>query len=197
MKNYLCINGKKTELTEKQLKQLGITIEPIATLDGDIAKIGNYEFIVLENDGIYASLLLKDTLGEDMIFGNTNDFRTSEVKKICDSFGEEIEELIGKGNLVKHTVGLMALDGLKDYGEIETKMSLLTVARYQEHIEIIEEHKLDKWWWLATAWSTPKHGYTTLVSCVSPNGRVYNNLSCDGIVGVRPFCIVKSNIFQS
>lgn len=32
MKNYLCINGKKTEITEKQLKQLGILIEPIATL---------------------------------------------------------------------------------------------------------------------------------------------------------------------
>lgn len=28
MENYICINGKKTALTEEQLKQLGLKIEP-------------------------------------------------------------------------------------------------------------------------------------------------------------------------
>ena len=35
LKNYLCVNGKKTELTKEQLRQLGIAKEPIATISPD------------------------------------------------------------------------------------------------------------------------------------------------------------------
>lgn len=199
MKNYLCIDGKKIELTQEQLQQLGVIKEPVASLsaDGKIAKIGEYEFIVLKNDGEKVEILLKETLGEDTTFGDTNDFRTSKVKKILDDFASEIEKLVGADNLLKHTVDLMALDGLKEYGKIEAKISLLTVVQVQEHVEILEEFKYDGWWWLATPWSTPKHGYKETVTCVAPSGYIRDGNCSYFNLGVRPFCVLKSSIFQS
>ena len=42
-KNYICINGHKTELTKEQLKQLGIITETCyLSDDGKIAHIGEY-----------------------------------------------------------------------------------------------------------------------------------------------------------
>lgn len=170
MKNYLVINGKKQELTEEQQRLLGIIQEPAhLSADGKIAKIGEYEFIVLKNDGERVELLLKGTLGEDTTFGDTNDFRTSKVKKILDEFAKEIEKLVGADNLLEHTVDLMALDGLKEYGTIKTKMSLLTVAQVQEYVETLDEFKCDGWYWLVTPWSTRKHGYSSTGTCVSPS----------------------------
>lgn len=199
MKNYICINGKKTELTEAQLQQFGFLNKPVASLseDGEIATIGGYEFIVLKKDDEKVELLLRDTLGEDVVFGKTNDFKTSNVRKILDKFAEEIEKLVGADNLLEHSVDLMALDGLKEYGSVNTKMSLLTLAQAQEHVETLDKYKLDKWWWLATPWSTPKHGYKETVTCVSPLGCVDFNLSSNSVSGVRPFCVLKSSIFES
>lgn len=199
MKNYLCINGKKTELTKEQKKLLGIVDEPMVSLseDGKIAKIGEYEFIVLGNDGETVGLLLKGTLGEDTVFGDTCDFKTSKVKDILDKFALEIEGLVGKDNLLEHTVDLTSLDGLKDYGSVNAKMSLFTAKQAAEYVETLDEFKYDGWWWLATPWSAPKHGYKEYVMCVSPLGFMGNDISGNDDYGVRPFCILKSNIFQS
>ena len=35
--NYLCINGKKTELTDDQMRQLGIT--PVKPVESEIARM--------------------------------------------------------------------------------------------------------------------------------------------------------------
>ena len=201
MENYLCINGKKFELTQEQLQQLGVVKEPEVSLstDGKIAKIGEYEFIVLKNNGEKVEVLLKETLGvdgEDTVFGDNNDFKTSKVKKILDKFAQEIEKLVGADNLLEHTVDLMALDGLKEYGTIKAKMSLLTVAQVWEHVDTLEEFKYAGWWWLATPCGTPKHGYRETVACVSPFGYVDGHDCGCYLIGVRPFCILKSSIFR-
>ena len=69
MKNYICINGKKSELTQEQLKQLGILKDKISMSDdGKIVSIGDYEFIVLKHDKTQGTveLLLKDFLCRKM-----------------------------------------------------------------------------------------------------------------------------------
>lgn len=43
MENYICINGKKTELTEEEMKQLGIEKEPI---DNFCVKIGEKNYYI-------------------------------------------------------------------------------------------------------------------------------------------------------
>lgn len=199
-KNYICINGKKTNLTEKQLKQLGLSIRPIATLsdNGEIAKIGEYEFIVLKNDGNQVHLLLKNTLCNMSFDSDCNNFAESNIREYLDEFADKLAELVGEDNIVEHTVDLTADDGLKCYGECDCRVSLLTAQMYRENVYTIDKFKIDKWWWLATAFSTPKHYCKTLVKCVSPNGGIYDiNCYYVGNIGVRPFCILKSNIFIS
>ena len=199
MKNYLCINGKKSELTKEQLKQLGIVVEPIASLskDGTIAKIGDYEFIVLKNDGNQVQLLLKDTLCDKSFDSDCNNFAQSDIREYLDKFADKLSEIVGEENIVEHTVDLTADDGLKCYGECDCRVSLLTAQMYRENVYTIDKFMIKKWWWLATAYSTPKHDCETWVKCVSPDGFIgLSNYGHDDN-GVRPFCILKSNIFVS
>lgn len=198
--SYLCINGKKTELTKEQLKQLGIIPETCyLSDDGKIAHIGEYEFIVIKTDDKLGttSLLMREMLGEEMKFGSNNDYRTSEIKKVLDEFSDEISDIIGKENLVEHLVDLTADDGLKCYGAIKAKMSLFTAQMVRENVDILDEFKLEEWWWTCTPYSTPKHEQSSWVKCVSPLGFINYDLSYYFRLCVRPFCIVKSSIFVS
>lgn len=200
----IIIDGKKITVTDEQMAQIkGIAIpapkafEKIPECEvGKTFKVGDYEFIALAktNKGVYA--ILKDTLGDNRIFGNNNNYANSDIRKFLRDFADEIGEIIGKENLVPHTVDLISNDGLKDYGTVEDLMSLMTCDMYRAFVDILDAHKLDKWWWLSTPFSTPKHGYSSSVMCVSPLGYIGVSNSCY-YGGVRPFCIFNSNIFVS
>lgn len=200
MKNYLMLNGKQIDLTAEQVSEIkqsfgigNIKLSDVA--EKDTFKIGEYEFIVLEQSGDTTAVLLKDLLHNSEEFGSNNNYDGSNADKLCNDFGTVIENLVGADNLVEHTVDLTADDGLKCYGSIKRKMSLMTANQYRKYIYTIDEHKLDKWWWLATAYSTAKHANRSWVLCVSPFGII--NRGCNYYCGVRPFCILKSNIFVS
>ena len=201
MENYLMIGGKKIELTAEQIAQLsGVsdleTVQLSTVKEADTFKIGRYEFFVLEQFGDSTAVLVKDLLHEGEEFGSNNNYDGSDVDNLCIDFAHEIEEIVGADNLLEHTVDLTADDGLKCYGSITRKASLLTARQYRKYVYIIDEHKLNKWWWLATAYSTAKHDNTSWIKCVSPDGNI-DNYYYDNNGGVRPFCILKSNIFVS
>ena len=202
MENYINICGQRIELTAEQVEQLKGSLCLNKTRLADIAvadtfKIGQHEFVVLEHSGDTTAVIRKDLLGERTAFGENNNYAGSYVEKICSQFGTEIEDVIGEENLVEHTVDLTADDGLKDYGTVKRGVSLLTAGQYRRYVEILDKHKVDAWWWLATPYSTPAHENDCWVKCVAPSGVIdINNCSDDGS-GVRPFCILKSNIFVS
>lgn len=199
--NYLCLNGQKIELTKEQLAKIRDSISKKTKLSekavGDIVTIGEHEYIVLEqNDFIgTTSLLMKELIEDSIEFGDTADYKTSKVKKLLDKFALELEKEVGEDNVIEHNIDLTSDDGLKDYGKTTAKVSPLTCDLYRKFVYIIDKFKLDKWWWLATAFSTPTHGYENFVRCVSPSG--YININSYDYVGVRPFCILNSNIFVS
>lgn len=200
MKNYICINGKKAELTEEQLRALNIGIKEKKLADiavGETFKVGEHELIVLEHDNGNTAVLRKDILCK-MAFGKSNnDYRKSDVKSYLEKFAKEMTAIIGEENLVKHKVDLTSDDGLKDYGEIEELVSLLTAEKYRKYVNIIDKYKLDCWWWLLTPHSTDTHGNSNWVKCVSPRGDFGSGSYDYNDGGVRPFCIFKSNIFVS
>ncbi len=199
--------GQKIELTDEQISQLESVVwgescgcNPQSKLAdipaGETFKIGKYEFIVLEHCEGGTNVILKDLLRESEEFGNCNNFNDSNVDHICSQFATEIGNIIGLENLLIHTVDLTSDDGLKCYGTVERRMSLLTTDLYRRWVEILDKHKLNKWWWLVTPYSTPKHDDDSWVKCVSPSGLILNN-SYRFNGGVRPFCILKSDIFVS
>ena len=197
--NYINILGKEVDLTEEQVEKfkeiLGFSQIMLSSIEvGSTFKIGKYEFIVLEHSSETTAVILKNLLYTNEKFGSNNNYNDSNCDHLCEDFGEKIEAIIGRNNLVEHTVDLTSDDGLKDYGKIKRKMSLLTTERYRRYVETLDKFKIDKWWLLSTAYSTHKHENTTWVKCVSPRGNVSSDY-CNYNDGVRPFCILKSNIF--
>ena len=201
MKNYICINNQKVELTQEQTEQIrasfglpAVKLQDLAP--GDTFRIGDHEFIVLEHCGEDTAVIRKDLLPEKMSFGSNNNYNESNVAQCCRSFAAEISDIIGAENILIHTVDLTSDDGLKDYGIVESRASLLTADRYRRYVEILDKFPIKAYWWLATAYSTPKHDNEAWVKCVSPSGNVFNDyFNYDN--GVRPFCIFKSSIFVS
>ena len=200
MENYIMINGRKIELNGEQAALILSAFEnptniKLADIEvGDTFKIGEHELIVLEHVGDTTAVILK-TLLPDQKFGATNNFDGSDVSETCDQFGREIAGIIGVENIIHHTVDLTSNDGLKCYGTVGRLCSLLTADLYRRFVEILDNHKPDNWWWLATPWSTKKHDGEEFVLCVSPSGCVYCGYYRGR--GVRPFCILKSDIFVS
>lgn len=201
MKNYIHINNCNIELTDKQVREIqkscAVSQNRLTDIPfGETFKIGKYEFIVLEHSKDTTAVILKDLLFESKKFGKDNNYKASYVDDLCGDFADEISEIIGKDNLIEHTVDLTSDDGLKDYGKIKRSMSLLTTDLYRRYVEILDKYKVKKWWWLATAFSTPKHDPNNWVKCVSPSGYISDH-DCNFYCGVRPFCILNSNIFVS
>ena len=195
--SYLVIDEKKIPLSEDQIRMIKGGEKKLGELmPGDLFKVGDYEFIVLEDLEIGTAVILKELLHVCQEFGKNNNYNGANVDALCNKFAEEIKGIIGKENLIEHTVDLTSDDGLKDYGEIRRFASLLTADRYRRYVEILDKYKLDDWWWLATAHSTPTHDNALWVKCVSPSG-IIDYYSYDYYDGVRPFCIFNSNIFVS
>ena len=202
MTNYISINGQKIDLTEEQVERIKGSFQLPAvkladTAPGDIVKVGSHEFIVLEHREGGTALIRKDLLRTGEEFGDNNNYDESNVDEICNEFAEEIAGIVGEDNILLHEVDLTSDDGLKDYGTIQRKASLLTAERYRQYVEILDKHKSDAWWWLATAFSTAAHENDSWVKCVSPAGCVFSDDDCDDDCGLRPFCILKSSIFVS
>lgn len=202
MKNYACINGNKIELTDEQVAEITkiATSASVKLSDkavGDTFKIGNHEFIVLEQSKETTAAILKEILGASKFSDTSCDFKTSVIKTVLEAFEEKIAGVIGADNLITHTVDLTSNDGLKEYGTTTAKMSLLTADLYRRYVEILDGFNTEKWWWLATPYSTPKHGYDQYVLCVAPSGLISSSNVYDFSLGVRPFCILNSDIFVS
>lgn len=204
MKDYISINNQQIELTQEQIQKfveaLGIQIQKKTLAEfkpGDTVKIGDFEMVVLEQHGIETSLILKDLYVEESEFGAENNlYDGSIVDSHCETFAQALSEVIGWDNIVPHEVDLTSDDGLKDYGTVERRASLITADMYRKYVDILDTVNPKKYWWLATPHSTKRHENDSWVKCVAPSGYFY----CDyysSVRGVRPFCILKSTIFVS
>ena len=199
--NYIQIDGVKIELTNEQVAELkkGLAENVVQLSDiegGDTFELAGYEFVVLERLENGIAVILKDLWKNEEVFGNSNKYTGSNVDELCEEFEKELSAKCGADIFIEHTVDLTSDDGLKDYGSITRKVSLLTAERYRRYVSILDKHKPDAWWWLSTPHSTKTHRNDSWIKSVSPGGdvdydRYYRNC------GVRPFCILKSNIFVS
>lgn len=165
--------------------------------DGDVFTVAGVEFIKFpDKDGV-TPVVAKDIAFRSG-FGRDNNFANSKIlKRLETEFLPKITEAVGAENLLPVKTNLTTLDGLKTYGEMESMVSLPTLDFYRENAEIFDKHKVDAWWWLATADSAKPRYEPVWVICVSPRGGIFGaNCYCGG-VGVRPFLNFVSSIFGS
>ena len=196
--NYLMFNGVKYILTaeeESSCTENGNTAL-LNIKEAETCKIGDYEFIVCEHTSEGTILLMKDCLYEREQFGNNNNYNGSNVDALCEKFADELAKVVGAENIILHTVDLTADDGLRDYGTIERRVSLFTANQYRKYVDILDKYRVDIWTWTATAYSTPKHDDECWINCVAPSGSI-DDINYGDYYGVRPFCILNSNIFVS
>ena len=177
----IIINAKKMDINLLALKA------------GETFRVNDIEYIVLEQlDGNQTAVIRKELLEDEREFdSDNNDWRTSSIREFLnEEYLEEIEKVFGKERIVEHTVDLLSLDGLDDYGTSDDKVSLLTIDQYRKYRKVLGGN-LDDWWWLITPDSTPSGESASFVQCVCSGGCVGCCRCCyDG--GVRPFFILQS-----
>lgn len=173
----------------------------LATLDGgDAFKMAGHDFVVCEHDYWekgYTAVICKDFWGKSVKFGDSRDYNKSNLKKIMDKVAVEIESEVGADNLVEHEVSLTSVDMQNELGTCKCKVRPITFDEAREFNDLLVNKELPDWYWTLTPWSTEDRGYTYSVAVVSPRGFISG---CNGYFsysGVRPFCILKSNIFVS
>lgn len=183
------------ELLEKQEEADKVALSMLKR--GDVFQTtGKRKYKVLEQYGDTTKIISLDLVKENVEFGATSDYKTSNVKKLCDTeILKDFEEEFGAENVETHTADIITADGQK-LGTVDCKIRPITFDEAREYTDITPNNDLNDWYWTLSPWSTEERGWKKSITIVSPSGSVDNN-SCYGVVGVRPVCILKSNIFVS
>lgn len=99
-------------------------------------------------------------------------------------------------SIVEHEADLTTVDMRRDFGTCKCKVRPLTFDEVREFNDLLAKEGLPDWYWTCTPWSTKERGWGRSITVVSPSG-YFNSNRCGYDNGVRPFCILKSNIFVS
>lgn len=161
---------------------------------GDTFDLADIEWKILDiTEEGYVCLGSDYSAGLGEIFSNqSNDWKDSKIRSIL---AEKLLPVIGSGNVVPMLRNLISIDGQDEYGECTDLISIISVDEYRKYRGLIENTN-DYWWWTLTPWSTKRNGIEKTLAVVSPGG-YFGNFNCNCIIGVRPFCIFSSSLFES
>ena len=127
-----------------------------------------------------------------------NNFAVSSLNRELN--GEFLEALCREGakkeDFVPLALDLTSDDGMTDYGITSAMIGLLSCEQFRKYRALIPNLNAEDWWWLVTPDSClPQWG--ALVRYVNTDGTLSYDYAYSGSVGVRPLCILKSEIFVS
>lgn len=169
----------------------------------DIPAGGKFEtgigrFIVLEQKADCTVVITEGLYRKNEEFDDDcTDYKKSSLRELCD--GEILNEFVaefGEDNICENESGLVTVDGQEVFGKLLTKVRPVTFDEGRKYNELLVNKDLPDWYWTCTSWSTAERDRPYSVAVVSPFGFI----SCNGYyygIGVRPLCILKSNIFVS
>lgn len=165
---------------------------------GDVFEIGKNDFIVLEQMSFETKVISKDFMAENIVYDeDSRDYNESNLKKVIeDEIQPIIESEVGENNLVEHTVELTSVDMQHEFDDCKCKVRPITFDETRKYNNLLPNKELDDWWWTCTPWSTAERGCKYSIAVVSSAGYIDYDICC-GNDGVRPVCILKSNIFVS
>ena len=185
--NAKCVDATGTEKVELS------TLNP-----GEVFKIGEHDFIVLEQEPGQTKVISKGLMAEGVVFDDdTRNYNESSLKKLIESDIQPIiENAVGAENLIEHEVNLTSVDMQNEFGSCKCKVRPITFDEARKYNNLLVNKELPDWYWTCTPWSTEERGWKYSLAVVSSSGCI-SSRGCDNDFGVRPFCILKSNIFVS
>lgn len=150
--------------------------------------------VVLEHTGGGVLVQLTESIGK-FKFGDTNDWRTSNIRKHLNG---DFARKLCEGNmdeLLDTVTDLTAMDGTTDYGHSIDKVTLLTVDQCRKFRYI---HPLLKegWEWTSTPDGTPSTPYTVSTNYAwgLGTGGSLSYGGCSYSVGARPAFTLPSTL---
>lgn len=190
----VAVNNLNDGTVQITISSLNRQIDLLSLNPGDVFEVNNVEYIVLEQlENHLTAVIRKELLDESMKFDSdiNNNWKTSDIRKyLNEEYFNEIEKSFLKNKIVEHSIDLLSMDGLDDYGMSTDRVSLLTIDQYRKYRKILYDNLNDKWW-LITPYSTPSGIGDDYVQCVHNNGDV-DYCNCCYYMGVRPFFIIQS-----
>ena len=185
-------DGSKTiEIWDKDKDRLG-NLNP-----GEHFKIADWDFLVLQHNERGTLVIPKDLLAENERFGNTRNYKESNIKKVIEEkILPVVENAVGRDNIIVYSTKLTSVDMQNEFGEVQCRMRPLSFDEARKYNDFLVNKELPDWYWTLTPWSTEERGWDCSVVVVSPSGDFYSR-DCDYSRGVRPVCILNSNIFVS
>lgn len=157
---------------------------------GEQFEYNGIEFTALgeEQGGVLA--IVSELLLQRMPFDESrkNDWRTSSLRKHLN--GEYLEQF-NRGDLLPFVSDLTADDGMKDYGNAEDYVFLLSCDLYRKYRESVPRFKSR--WSTLTPWTCTTG--SSLMRAISSNGTVDTSFSSI-ISCVAPACLFNPKIFE-
>lgn len=194
MKEAIKLVEKALEILKSEEKKEKVVLSSLKP--GETFMIGEHEFIVLEQNYETTNVISKNLMAENVRFdGDTRDYNKSALKKYIDEkIKPIILENVGAGNLVEHSVPLTSVDNQNEFNDCICEVRPITFDEAREYNDLLVNKDLPKHYWTIAPWSTSERGCKYFIVVVSPSGDI-DIIGCNFKCGVRPFCILKSNIF--
>ena len=186
-------DGSKTiEIRDKDKDRLG-NLKP-----GEHFKIADWDFIVLQHNERGTLVISNNLLAENEKFGETRNYKESNVKKVIEEkLLPVVEDAVGKNNIIEHYVKLTSVDMQNEFGDVKCRMRPISFDEARKYNNFLVNKELSGWYWTLTPWSTEERGWKYSLAVVSPSGDFRSIIYFNYSFGVRPVCILNSNIFVS
>ena len=181
---------------EKEENKNKVMLSEISAGEKFTTDIG--KFIVLEQCGDCTKVITEDLYRKNVRFDDdTRNYAKSKLRKLCDGeIYEEFAGVFGADNIIPLTVKLTSVDMQNEFKPVDCKVRPITFDEAREYNDFLVNKELPDWYWTCTPWSTEERGWKYSIAVVAPSVYVYWR-DYDFRGGVRPFCILKSNIFVS
>lgn len=198
MKKVIDLLREAIEILELELEKPFEAKVELSTLKaGDVFETSFGEMIVLDNFEEKTLVITKGFVSDGRKFDEESpNFAQSDISEyLSGEVLEMFENEFGAENIDEHITDVFSVD-MQKYDSYMGKIRLLTFDEARKYNELIVNEELPRWWWTMTPWSTEKRGWKYGVAVVSPSGLILNDVY-NYDYGVRPVCILKSNIFVS
>lgn len=157
--------------------------------------MGGIDWTIIQTGKDWVKCITSDCIEErEFDEGNKNNFAVSSLYNYLNN--KFLSHLIQAGVPEKmfeyFNIDLTADDGLKDYGGDCVRIGLITCEEYRllrDNIPALPDH----WWWTAT----PDSLRNSYVRYVCSSGSLGSDDAFSGFFGVRPICVLKSELLMS